>query len=103
MFTLKLTAFDEASKMNVIKEVKNMLSVGDSSFNLVKVTGINLQRLSPSPWFHHWFHRPPASCPRQARGFIGTLPGTLKTEVPKEEAEKIVAKFKEIGATVTMA
>jgi hypothetical protein len=39
----------------------------------------------------------------QARTFITELPGTLKTEVPKEEAEKIVALFKGLGATVTMS
>jgi hypothetical protein len=37
VFTLKLTAFAEASKMNVIKEVKNLMSATDSGYNLVKV------------------------------------------------------------------
>ncbi|KAI1757435.1 ribosomal protein L7/L12 C-terminal domain-containing protein [Xylaria castorea] len=37
-----------------------------------------------------------------SKKFVESAPKTMKESVPKEEAEKIVATMKELGATVTM-
>jgi large subunit ribosomal protein L7/L12 len=37
-----------------------------------------------------------------SKKFVESAPKTMKESVPKEEAEKIVATLKELGATVTM-
>jgi len=38
----------------------------------------------------------------ESKALIDKLPSTLKEEVPKEEAEKLVALFKELGGTLEM-
>ncbi|KAH8653671.1 54S ribosomal protein L12 [Xylariales sp. PMI_506] len=68
LFTVKLTAFDAASKAKVIKEVKNLL-------------GLSLV---------------------DSKKFVESAPKLMKESVPKDEAEKIIATMKELGATVTM-
>lgn len=68
LFTLKLQAFDAASKAKVIKEVKGLL-------------GLSLV---------------------DSKKFVESAPKMLKENVPKEEAEKIIATMKELGATVEM-
>jgi large subunit ribosomal protein L7/L12 len=37
-----------------------------------------------------------------SKKFVESAPKTMKESVPKEEAEKIVATLKELGAVVTM-
>jgi large subunit ribosomal protein L7/L12 len=37
-----------------------------------------------------------------SKKFVESAPKTMKESVPKEEAEKIIATMKELGATVTM-
>ncbi|CAG9972099.1 unnamed protein product [Clonostachys byssicola] len=68
LFTLKLQAFDAASKAKVIKEIKAML-------------GLSLV---------------------DSKKFVESAPKMMKENVPKEDAEKIIATLKEIGATVVM-
>jgi len=67
LFTLKLTKFDEAKKVALIKEVKNM------------VAGMNLV---------------------QAKKFVESLPQTLRSDVTKDEAEKLKVALAAVGATV---
>ncbi|KAI5465607.1 ribosomal protein L7/L12 C-terminal domain-containing protein [Mariannaea sp. PMI_226] len=68
LFTLKLTAFETASKAKVIKEIKNML-------------GLSLV---------------------DSKKFVESAPKMMKENVPKEDAEKIIATMKELGGTVVM-
>ncbi|KAI5863349.1 ClpS-like protein [Durotheca rogersii] len=68
LFSLKLQAFDAASKAKIIKEVKGLL-------------GLSLV---------------------DSKKFVESAPKTMKEGVPKEEAEKIIATMKGLGATVTM-
>ncbi|KAG5998430.1 hypothetical protein E4U52_000075 [Claviceps spartinae] len=68
LFTLKLQAFDTASKAKVIKEIKGML-------------GLSLV---------------------ESKKFVESAPKMMKENVAKEEAEKIIASMKELGATVVM-
>lgn len=68
LFTLKLQAFDAATKAKIIKEVKSML-------------GLSLV---------------------DSKKFVESAPKMMKENVPKEEAEKIIATMKELGATVVM-
>lgn len=37
-----------------------------------------------------------------SKKFVESAPKTLKDSVPKDEAEKIIATMKELGAVVTM-
>ena len=44
----------------------------------------------------------PKFFPPKAKDFVEKLPGTLKKEVKKEEAEVIQKKLAEVGCTVTI-
>ncbi|KAF7549144.1 hypothetical protein G7046_g8441 [Stylonectria norvegica] len=68
LFTLKLQAFEPASKAKVIKEIKNML-------------GLSLV---------------------DSKKFVESAPKMMKENVPKEDADKIIATLKELGGTVVM-
>lgn len=68
LFSVKLQAFEAASKPKVIKEIKNLL-------------GLSLV---------------------DSKKFVESAPKMMKESVPKDEAEKIMATLKELGATVTM-
>ena len=68
LFTLKLQAFDAATKAKVIKEIKSLL-------------GLSLV---------------------DSKKFVESAPKMMKENVPKEDADKIIATMKEIGATVVM-
>lgn len=68
LFTLKLQAWETASKAKVIKEIKNML-------------GLSLV---------------------DSKKFVESAPKMMKENVPKEDADKIIAAMKELGATVVM-
>jgi large subunit ribosomal protein L7/L12 len=68
LFTLKLQAFDAATKAKVIKEIKALL-------------GLSLV---------------------DSKKFVESAPKMMKENVPKEDAEKIIAALKEVGGTVTM-
>lgn len=39
----------------------------------------------------------------QAKKFVESVPQTLKENVPKEEAEKLMKTLQDLGATVTMS
>ena len=68
LFTLKLTAFETASKAKVIKEIKALL-------------GLSLV---------------------DSKKFVESAPKLMKENVPKEDAEKIMATLKGVGGTVVM-
>lgn len=68
LFTLKLQAFETASKAKVIKEIKGLL-------------GLSLV---------------------DSKKFVESAPKMMKENVPKEDADKIIATLKELGATVVM-
>ena len=68
LFSLKLQAFDAATKAKIIKEVKSLL-------------GLSLV---------------------DSKKFVESAPKMMKENVPKDEAEKIIATMKELGATVVM-
>jgi len=67
LFTVRLTKFDEAKKVALIKEVKSI------------VAGMNLV---------------------QAKKFVESLPQTLRSDVTKDEAEKLKVALSAVGATV---
>jgi len=67
LFTIRLTKFDEAKKVALIKEVKSV------------VAGMNLV---------------------QAKKFVESLPQTLRSDVTKDEAEKLKVALIAVGATV---
>ncbi|KNC75883.1 hypothetical protein SARC_11598 [Sphaeroforma arctica JP610] len=65
-FTVKLTKFDEKSKVKLIREVKTLMP----NLNLV-----------------------------QAKKFVEGLPQTVKENVPKDEAEKLVKALEAVGGS----
>eukprot|EP01134_Creolimax_fragrantissima_P002572 CFRG2572T1 len=65
-FTVKLTKFDEKSKVKLIREVKTLLP----NLNLV-----------------------------QAKKFVEGLPQTVKENIPKDEAEKMVKALEAVGGS----
>ncbi|CAN1814000.1 54S ribosomal protein L12, mitochondrial [Linum perenne] len=67
-FDLKLEAYDAASKIKVIKEVRAFTDLGL----------------------------------KEAKELVEKAPTLLKKGVTKEEAEKIIAKLKDVGAKVSM-
>jgi len=67
LFAVRITKFDDAKKVALIKEVKNV------------VAGMNLV---------------------QAKKFVESLPQTVRSDVSKDEAEKLKAALVAVGATV---
>jgi len=67
LFTVRLTKFDEAKKVALIKEVKSI------------VAGMNLV---------------------QAKKFVESLPQILRSDVTKDEAEKLKVALVAVGAAV---
>ncbi|OQV13093.1 putative 39S ribosomal protein L12, mitochondrial [Hypsibius exemplaris] len=69
-FTVRLTKFDDAKKVPLIKEIKTI------------VEGLNLV---------------------QAKKYVETLPQVVRSDIPKEEAEKLKAQLEAAGGTVELA
>lgn len=65
-FSLKLTKFEDAKKIALIKEIRGAIS------------GLNLV---------------------QAKKFVDSLPGVVKEDLSKQEAEELKAKLEKVGAT----
>lgn len=89
-FTLKLVRYDDKRKVPLIKEVKNVVE----GMNLVQVServngfGQRMRILTGS-----WF---------QAKKFVESAPQILKSNMPKDEAEKAKQVLEAVGAVVEL-
>lgn len=96
VFNVNLTKIDAAQKAKAIKEVKAIM------------TGMNLVEVRFPPHFPSStsFSRARELTPTlpylQAKKFVESLPKTLKENATKDEAEKLAAAFKAIGAEVSL-
>ena len=70
---VKLVGFKSDSKVKVIKEVKAIMAPIDPKFNLAA-----------------------------AKRFVESLPGTLKEDVPKEEADKMKEALEAAGGEIKL-
>lgn len=100
VFNVNLTKIDSAQKAKAIREVKALMP----NMNLVEVSG--RRRSGGSVRIAEWELTlsplaPSHLCP-QAKKFVESLPKTLKENATKEEAEKLQALMKAIGAEVTL-
>jgi large subunit ribosomal protein L7/L12 len=89
-FTLKLVRFDETKKVPLIKEIKNV------------VEGMNLVQVSCDFWSHVPVWCNPCYDVEQAKKFVESAPQILKSNMPKDEAEKTKAALEALGAVVEM-
>lgn len=96
IFDVQLTAVNEADKFKVLKEIRAMkpgmklLEVRISTITFALTLHAQIGQIA------YYFHS------MQSKEMVEKLPSMLKQNVPKEEADQLVAKFKELGGTVEL-
>ena len=82
-FTLKLNKFDDSKKVALIKQIKTVVE----GMNLVQV----LHCLPFCCLSTHF------SIVLKAKKFVESVPQVIKSNLPKDEAEKLKAALEEVG------
>lgn len=103
VFTVKLTAFDAAAKIKLIKEVRGVTGLGlkEVSRIFVLLSRIFCLFLLLLPFLTHCCtaHFVLSNFSTQAKELVESAPATIKEGLNKEDAAKLVEALKAVGGS----